>query len=312
MAILAIISPAAGRHSGARIWDWVRARVEHARKWECVTSERPGHARELATGAVARYERVIAVGGDGTVCEVANGLAHSQTPLGIIPVGTANDLSHNLGIPHDPAAAAALAATGVARPIDLGEIHTSRSTRYFVNVAGFGFDAEVAARVNRMPKVIGGTMPYIAGVLQTLRQYDSPRMRIGIDGQVIERAVFLVAVGNCASYGGGMRITPHARPDDGLLDVCLVKDLSRLEVLRLVPKLYSGGHVGHPAVELFRCRAVIADADRSVLCQADGEPVGELPAQFGIRPGALRCVTGPVPSSPSAPMRLARGPADLR
>src|SRR5438874_716692 len=184
MAILAIISPAAGRHSGARIWDWVRARVEHARKWECVTSERPGHARELATGAVARYERVIAVGGDGTVCEVANGLAHSQTPLGIIPVGTANDLSHNLGIPHDPAAAAALAATGVARPIDLGEIHTSRSTRYFVNVAGFGFDAEVAARVNRMPKVIGGTMPYIAGVLQTLRQYDSPRMRSGIAGPV--------------------------------------------------------------------------------------------------------------------------------
>jgi diacylglycerol kinase (ATP) len=94
-----------------------------------------------------------------------------------------------------------------------------------------------------------------------------------------------------------MRIVPRAVPNDGLLDVCLVKDLKRIEVLRIVPKLYSGGHVDHPAVEMFRCRSVTADADARVLCQADGELVGELPVRFGILPGALQSVTGPLPAS---------------
>jgi YegS/Rv2252/BmrU family lipid kinase len=292
---LAIVNPVAGNRAAARAWH--RLRLE---AFECAMTERPGHARELAAAAPAQgYERVIAVGGDGTVCEVANGLARSDTPLGIVPVGTGNDIAHNLGIPTNPAAALELALSGAARSIDLGEIRTSESTTYFVCVAGFGFDAEVAWRVNRLPKVIGGTVPYVAGVLQTLWQYSAPRMRISIDGEVVDRATFLVAVANCASYGGGMRIAPAARPDDGVLDVCLVKDVSRLEVLRLVPKLYSGGHVGHPAVEMFRCRAVTADADRRVLSHADGELVGGLPAQLGILPGALLCVTGPVPDSSS-------------
>jgi YegS/Rv2252/BmrU family lipid kinase len=297
LSTLVIVNPAAGKRAAPRIWRRILTTVEGARTWDYATSERPDQARALAATAAQRgFERVIAIGGDGTVCEVANGLAGSRTTLGIIPAGTGNDVSDNLAIPRDPIAAARLAASGLPRQIDLCQIQTRQRAAYFVNVAGFGFDAEAAWRVNRLPKVLGGTLPYIGGVLQTLWRYPSPPMRISIDGQRVDRRVFLVAVGNCPSYAGGMRIVPRALPDDGWLDVCLVKDLRRTEVLRIVPKLYSGGHVHHPAVEIFRCRSVTADADVRVLCQADGELVGELPVRFGVLPAALRCVTGPPPA----------------
>jgi diacylglycerol kinase (ATP) len=295
---LAILNPAAGSGKAGRVWERVGAELA----CECATTDAPGHARELARAAAEQgYERVIAVGGDGTAGEVASGLAHSQTALGLIPVGTGNDTARSLGIPSDPLAAARLAAHGPIRPIDLGQIQTAQQTTHFVNVAGFGFDAEVAWHVNRMAwlKAIGGTAPYLGGVLQTLWQYRAPRMRISIDNQPLpERGVFLIAVANFPSYGGGMLICPPAQPDDGLFDVCVVTDLSRPQVLRLVPKLYSGRHVGHPAVELLRCRELSAAADRRVRCQADGELVGDLPVRFSLLPAALRCVAGPaVPGS---------------
>ena len=302
MSTLAILNPVAGKHAGRRVWERVQESVAAAREWKCVTTASAGHARELAQAAANDgYDRVVVIGGDGTVFEVANGLAHSSAALAIIPAGTANDVAVNLGIPRKPAAAAALAATAAPRGIDLCHIETAQTSAFFLNVAGFGFDAEVAWRVNRAPKLLigGGTLPYVAGVLETLWRYQAPRMRLSIDGKSVDRAVFLVAVGNCDSYGGGMRIVPRARPDDGLLDVCVVRDVSRFEVLKLLPRLYSGGHVGHPSVELFRCRELTADADGRVLCQADGELVGGLPARFAILPAALQCVTGPLAGSPS-------------
>lgn len=293
----AIVNPVAGHGAARRIW---RQICRLTSSWDCATSEGPGHTSKLARSAVQDgYERVIAIGGDGTVSEVANGLAHSSAILGIVPAGTGNDIACNLAIPRDPRAAANLAASGAARCLDLCQVSTRDRTAYFLNVAGFGFDAEVAHRVNHMPKLLGGTLPYVAGVLHTLWQYSAPSMRINIDDRQLERRVFLVAVGNCPTYGGGMRIVPAAQPDDGFLDVCVVSDLSRFEVLRMLPRLYSGGHVSHPAVELFRCRSVTADADSGVLCQADGELLGELPAHFALLPGALRCATGPAPGSQS-------------
>jgi YegS/Rv2252/BmrU family lipid kinase len=304
--ILAILNPAAGGGTAPGISRRIRAEVPVTREWDWAIAERRGHATELARAAAVQhgFDRVVVVGGDGTVYEVANGLAHSDTELAIIPAGTANDVVRNLGIPREPAAAATLAATGAARAIDLGEAWLDGSMTSFVNSAGIGFDAEVAWRVNRSSKVLGGTLPYLAGVVRTLWHYASPWLRISIDGRHIETRVFLLVVGNCPAYGGGMRIVPDARPDDGVFDVCLVHSLSRLEVLRLIPRLYSGSHVSHPAVELFRCTTVEVSAASDggsgrVLCQADGELVGEVPVRFAIRPGALRCVTGPTPGSVS-------------
>jgi diacylglycerol kinase (ATP) len=293
VATLAIVNPAAGRRSGARIWSDLVAHLESIRAWQCVATEYRGHARELAQRAATDgVERVVAIGGDGTISEVAGGLAHSHTALGIIPVGTGNDSARSLGIPRDPLAAARLAQTGNPRAIDLGEIATLQAAAYFVSVAGFGFDAAVASRVNRMPRLTGGTLPYVAGVLLTLWLYRAAHVRLKLDGRRVERALFLGAVANHARYGGGMQIVPHARADDGLLDLCLVRDLSRLEVLRLMPKLYSGGHVGNRAVELFSFRELTAEADTPVQAHADGELIGELPIRVSVRPGALWCVTG--------------------
>ncbi len=294
MRALVIVNPVAGNGRAARVWQQVRPDVDGLRHSECVMSERVGHARELARAAAqAGYERVVVVGGDGTMCEVASGVADTQTAVAMIPAGTGNDCTRNLNIPIDATMAANLALAGPVRAVDLGEIQTSTDSMHFVNVAGFGFDAEVAARVNSMTKFVGGTVPYIWGVLQTLWQYHSPPMHIRMDEHELEQHVFMVAVGIGACYGGGMRILPDAVIDDGLFDVCVVGNVSRLEVLRLVPKLYSGGHRGHPAVQFYRCRELRADCAAPVRCQADGELAGGLPATFKIRPGGLRCVTGP-------------------
>jgi YegS/Rv2252/BmrU family lipid kinase len=288
---LVIVNPAAGNGRAARVWSQIRPDLSAC---ECVASERVGHARELAQSAAqAGYERVVVVGGDGTVCEVASGVAHTQTAVAVIPAGTGNDCCRNLSIPTNVLAAAKLALNGPVSSVDLGEIQTSQGSTHFVNVAGFGFDAEVASRANAMPKVVGGTLPYVWAVLQTLWHYNSPRMRISLDERELDQPVFLVAVGIGACYGGGMRIVPDAVIDDGLFDVCVVGEVGRLEVLRLVPRMYSGGHRGHPAVQFFRCREVHAESTAPVRCQADGERAGDLPASFKIHAGGLQCVTGP-------------------
>jgi diacylglycerol kinase (ATP) len=291
---LIVVNPVAGKGKGGRVWRSLTgiATGDH------VLTERVGHARDLALRAVADgTERVVAVGGDGTVSVVANGLAGSNTALAIIPAGTGNDCARNLRIPTDPPAAARLALSGEQRAIDLGEVHTSSGSTYFVNVAGFGFDAEVAARVTDLPAVlaVGSTLPYVAGVVQALWRYQSPRMCIAADDRQLDRRVFVVAVANGPSYGGGMRVAPDARPDDGVFDVCIIGALSRAGALRMVPRLYSGGHRTHPAVEFWRCAELHASSPADVHCQADGELVGSLPATFTIHPGALQCVTGPHP-----------------
>jgi diacylglycerol kinase (ATP) len=300
---LAIVNSSAGSGAASRAWSRVQAEVPVVRQWECATTQWPGHAAQIADSAIGSFDRVVVVGGDGTASEVANSLAHSETEMALIPAGTGNDLATNLGIPREPTLAAALAMSGRSRLIDVGQIQQPTGTRYFVNIAGFGFDAEVAGRANKLPKLGGRTLPYLAGVLQTLWQFRSVPMHLTIDRRVLDEPVFLVAVANCASYGGGMRIAPQAQPDDAAFDVCIVRKLDRLEVLRLLPKLYSGGHVGHPAVEIVRCREVSADASGRVLCQADGELVGALPARFAIRPGALRCVTPTHPAQVPAARR---------
>jgi diacylglycerol kinase (ATP) len=288
---LIVVNPVAGKGKGARVW---RSLSEMAAS-DCVMTERPGHARDLArTAAVQGIERVVAVGGDGTISEVAHGLAGSNTALAIIPAGTGNDCARNLGIPADPPAAARLALSGVQRAIDLGEIQISSGRTYFVNVAGFGFDAEVTARVERLPAwvSVGNTLPYVLGVLQALWNYQAPRIAITVDNRTIDRRCFVVAVANGPSYGGGMYVAPEARPDDGVFDVCVIGDVSRAEVLRLVPKMYSGGHRTHPAVEFIRCTELHATSAANVHCQADGELVGGLPVTFKIHAGGLQCVTG--------------------
>jgi diacylglycerol kinase (ATP) len=291
---LVIVNPAAGRGQAVHVWTRVSARVPHLKEVECVTTEAPGHARRLAHAAATRgVERVVAVGGDGTVSEVAGGLAGSQVALGVVPAGTGNDFSRALGLPSAPEIAARLALDGSTRWVDLGHVRTAHQRVAFVNVAGCGFDAEVVRRT-RSGRRAGGALMYLIGILQTLTAFRPVPMGLVVDGQWLERRALGIAVAIGPRYGGGMLVAPHAVLDDGLFDVCLIGDIDPLELLALLPRLYAGTHGGHHAVQFFRCRELTVEplAAADVSCQADGELLDKLPATFGIQPRALLCVTG--------------------
>jgi YegS/Rv2252/BmrU family lipid kinase len=292
---LLIVNPVAGGGRGRRTWEQVSAEV-HAQV-ECAMTERVGHGAELASEAVREGRpRVIALGGDGTVNEVASALAGTDVALGVVPAGTGNDFATQLGVPAEPVAAVRLALEGSISSVDIGEFRTRQRHGFFANVAGFGFDAAVAQHIHtatyRGP--FSGTLPYVMGVLTMLWSFRPCALEIEMDGRAMRRTALLAAVANGPCYGGGMRIAPDAVCDDGLFDVCLVGDLSRFDVLKTLPRMYSGGHRTHPKVEFFRCRELRATVvgSREIACQADGELVGGLPASFSMHARGLRCVTG--------------------
>ncbi|MDR7556261.1 MAG: diacylglycerol kinase family lipid kinase [Armatimonadota bacterium] len=283
MRVCAIVNPQAGWGRGARIWPQVRSVLEQA-GWSIAATmtERRGHALEVAR--TARADLVVAVGGDGTAHEVVNGLLATGRggPLGIVPVGTGCDFARAIGLPRDALAAArALPGCGL-RQVDVGRVND----RYFVTIAGVGFDGEVAARVNRWPKLVGGTVMYVAGILTTLATYTPAEVDLEVDGASTRERIFLLAVGNTAWNAGGMWLVPGARPDDGVLDAVVAGPLGRLETLAVLPKVFSGRHVHHAKVRQVRAR-VIRVRGGPLAIQADGELVGRLPATFSVVPRAL-------------------------
>ena len=288
---LVIVNPAAGRGRAARMWQHLQHL--HSRV-ECVATEAQGHARELAIGASRRgAERVVAVGGDGTVSEVAAGLAGTDVALGIIPAGTGNDFSRALHVPTSPEAAAHLALDGPTQWVDLGQVRIGNRCVPFVNVAGCGFDAEVVRRTSAA-RHLRGMLPYLIGIVRTLSVFRPQPMRLVLDGQQLERLTLGIAVANGPRYAGGMPIAPEATIDDGLFDVCLIGDVSIPRLVALLPHLYAGTHRGRRDVEFFRCRELSVEplSKADVSCQGDGELLGRIPATFSMRPKGLLCVTG--------------------
>lgn len=287
----AIINPAAGWGRGARVWPRVRPVFEGA-GWTVAESrtERRGHAMELAAAVPA--DVVIAVGGDGTVHEVANGLLKtgSQAALGVVPVGTGSDFARALRLPRDPLAAATALLTAVRRRIDVGEVNG----RCFLTISGVGFDGEVAQQVNSWPKIFGGTLVYVLGILKNLVTYSPVDVEIVLDGQPQRERCFLIAVGNTAWNAGGMWLVPPARPDDGVFDIVIAGPLTKIETLLVLPKVFSGRHLEHPKVRQARAREIRISGTVPLAIQADGESLGRLPATYIVRPAALS-VLAPAP-----------------
>jgi diacylglycerol kinase (ATP) len=284
--VAVVANPAAGRGRGGRALATVQtlaaARGVPLEVW---ATTRPGEAADLAAEAAADGASVVvALGGDGTVRDVAEGLlrAASGPALGVIPVGTGNDLARTLGLPRDPAAAFDLAVGEREQPLDAWLWNQTP----FVNVAGVGLDAAVAEVVNSRFRRLRGPLPYIAGMLAVLPRFRPFPLEVrGPEGEWSGRA-WLAAFGNGACYGGGMRIAPAARTDDGLLSVVVVGEVSRLELLRQFPRIFAGTHVSHPRVAtLALSRAsVVAPLPRPTL---DGELLGALPAEVRMG-GRLR------------------------
>jgi YegS/Rv2252/BmrU family lipid kinase len=217
--------------------------------------------------------------------EVMNGLAGTDATLAVLPGGTGNDYARCTGLPVDFYEGGKVALSGSFRYVDIGRLS---SGKHFISVIGAGFDAEVAANVNRYPKYFGGTIPYMAGIVKTLWQYTPRDLEIEMDGRRIVRKSLLIAVGLASSYGGGMKIVPDAKVDDGLFDVCIGGDLGRAEVLGLVPQIYKGTHVNHPKVEMARCRHIAIASKQPTNLQAEGELIGQLPVEITILPGHLK------------------------
>ncbi|HYT25345.1 MAG TPA: diacylglycerol kinase family protein [Actinomycetota bacterium] len=245
-------------------------------------------ARAAARGAAATVDAVAAMGGDGVVGACAAGLAQAgpgaRAALGVIPTGSGNDAARMLGVPPgDPAAAAALLPTLARRRADLARV----DGRHYLNVAGAGLDAEVNRLANDRLAWVPGRARYVGALLAELAVRQPSTFTLTLDGERHEVRAWFVAMANGPSYGGGMRIAPDARIDDGLLDVVVVGAIHRPGFLATFPKVRSGRHVGHPAVSVHRaCRVELA-ADRPLLVYADGERHGELPVVFEACPGAI-------------------------
>ena len=249
-----------------------------------------------------RPDALVVVGGDGMVNLAANLVAGTKVPFGLIPSGTGNDMARALGIPFDDTEAAirtldAALATG-PRTIDAGRITWTdadtgeRGERWFACALSAGFDAIVNERANEMrhPK---GPSRYILAMLAELALLKPLAYRLTLDGEVVETKALLVALGNAVSLGGGMKITPDAKLDDGVFDVLIVEPLSRFNFLRIFPRVFKGEHVGHPKVRIQRAKKVRVEAD-GIVAYGDGERIAALPLEVENVPGALR-VLAPLP-----------------
>jgi len=240
----------------------------------------------LARQAVADgVDLLVAVGGDGTVHAAVQALAGSGVPLGVVPCGTGNDVARYLGIPRDdPAAAADRVVASRRRTIDLAR----SGATWFVTVLAAGFDALVNERANGMgwPR---GRSRYTLATLAELRTFTPRDYVLDLDGVARRTPAMLVAVGNGPSFGGGLRITEGAVLDDGLLDVVVIRPMSRPQLVRTYPTLYRGTHVRHPAYERHRVRRVTLAAP-GIVAYADGERFGPLPLTVECVPGALEVV----------------------
>jgi len=285
MKTMVIVNKVAAHGRAATTWDLIRpviSRQGHEYDW--AETERPGHATELARGAVdGGYQRIIALGGDGTIHETVNGMAGTNVILGVIPAGTGNDFAKSLDLPRSPLAALAAIDSGRVRRIDLARAND----RYYVNVGGVGFDAEVAGEANRIPKYIQGAFAYLVAILRILPRYDPVPLRIELDGQRLEERCLLVAAGNGRYTGGGLKICPGAAPDDGLLDVIVGGNFGKMETLAVLPRVFSGTHVTHPKVTSYQASRVTINSAIPLLVYADGEILGQTPVTFEVIPGAL-------------------------
>lgn len=289
MAISFIVNPEACRGKALHRWKRFSAllKKEGLRYGEYYTS-RPQEAEEIARRIGPGSEMVYAVGGDGTLLEVANGLRGFKIPLGLIPFGTGNDLGRCLGVPRDFEGILQMVKNPRLRKIDAGALNG----RVFCNVVGIGFDGEVALSADNILKGMGGTPAYLLGILKALYTYRAPLMEIDIDGKIIEKRTLLVAVGNGQYYGGGLKVLPQAEQDNGLLEICIIDTLWIGKLFYLLPGVYSGKHINKKEVQILRGRKVKIETDAPVVVQADGEIITSTPVELEILPGALNFVTG--------------------
>jgi diacylglycerol kinase (ATP) len=290
-----LVNPASDGGATGRRWPELARRAAAAGlTGDAVFSEHVGHARHLAREAVASGAAlVVAVGGDGTVMEAANGLAGSDAVLAIVPRGSGGDFGRTFGIPRRLEDAARVALTGETRTIDLGRT-TYRAwgggeeEAYFANIASAGMSGAVAQRTNATTKAFGGRLSYLWATIAVFARWRNAEVRVSVDGEARRGRMQDVIVANARYFGGGMLICPDAKPDDGALDVLLLGDVTKVDLVTTMPKIYRGTHLPHPKAELLRGSVVEVEAETPLPVELDGEQPGTTPARFEVVPRALR------------------------
>lgn len=297
---LVIANPKSRNRGAARRLKSLEAKLRRALgplDIECTRAPRDAE-RIAREGVRSGIERVIVAGGDGTLSEVITGLLSAglgdYATVGLLPFGTAGDFVRGLGGSRDLDAAIERIAGGRTLRVDAGRA-TYRCdgreaiTSYFANIASLGLSGDVAELVNRTGKAFAGRLSYLIGALRGLARYRSEPVSISVDGRcVFEDALAVAAIANGPCFGGGMQIAPNARVDDGVFDWLIVPAMSRLSLLRKIPLLYRGSHLGDPRILHGQGQVVEARAlDGPVRIDVDGEALGVLPARFEILPGAI-------------------------
>jgi diacylglycerol kinase (ATP) len=302
---LVIVNPNAGSGRGKKDWNKISSLLE---KEGIVFSVKFTDKKEDAitltrNGIESGYRKIITVGGDGTLNEVVNGVLLNTTcppveiSLGLIPVGTGNDWGKMFGIPSDYQKAVEIIREGKEMIHDAGIVSYSSDegikTRYFINIAGLGFESAVVKRTNfQKDHGHSGKLIYFYNLLLSLLAYRNTKTEIEIDCEKVIVNLFSLNIGNGRYCGGGMRQTPDALPDDGLLDVTVIGDIGKTEIIRKLHLLYDGTILSHPKISGFRARKIKVTSGSDIWVEADGESLGHTPAEFGILPSAIMIIYG--------------------
>jgi diacylglycerol kinase (ATP) len=285
-----LVNPGGGRGRAGRRLAEIR-HLAHGAGAEVVLSRDVDHlCTEARRAAQEGVERLLVAGGDGTVHHAIRGLAGSECALAILPLGSGNDLAASLGLPAALDRAVALGLDGPIRRIDLA----SFGGVPFGCVAGVGFDSEVNRYANSL-RWLRGPLIYVWSVLRVLPGFRPVGVRLAYDGGEFSGQAMFVVFANAPRYGGGMRIAPAARLDDGLLEVVIVRALPRLKLLRVFPRVFSGTHTRFPEIDIVRTRRAEIALDRPLVAHGDGEPlleVGGRPVAVEVAPAGLRVVAG--------------------
>jgi YegS/Rv2252/BmrU family lipid kinase len=303
--LMVIVNPNAGTGRGRKDWEQIAFLLRHYNlPFDFRFSEGKGHTITIAREAIENgYRRIVTVGGDGTLNEALNGVylntacKPDQVSMGVIPVGTGNDWGRMFGVPADYAAAVRIIAENKTLLHDVGVItYTERDqekTRFFINIAGFGFESAVVKRTNlQKEKGRGGKLIYLIALVTTLFSYRNARTYLTIDTQEISTDIFSINIGNGRFCGGGMRQTPEALPDDGYLDVTVIKNMGKLEIIRNLKILYNGKILEHSKITGYRCREIRISSDKQIWAEADGETLGHTPSRITLLPGAINMIYG--------------------
>jgi len=301
---LIIVNPRSANGRAGRNWQRIEVllRAGLPFPFDVAFTERPGHATEIARAATADRERVVVLGGDGTLNEVVNGLIAEDRPirsdlaLGIIRYGTGGDFARGLGIPKELEGSIDRLSSGSVREVDVGKVTYRRpdggqGVRYFINEGEIGMGAAVCEAVNRSSKGLGGSLSFMRAILTTMLRYPNQVVSLSLGGAPAERlTINNVWLANGQYSGGGIRSAPRARLDDGLLDIVIVGGTGMLKKIIGLPALRSGAFVRNSNVTYRTAGRVEAESEATVPIEVEGEPIGTLPAVFEVIGERLRVI----------------------